>query len=366
MGENKSITFLLPRTGENPIGGFKVIYEYGNRLIERGYTVNYVYGIVSRKDIKGFLAIGYRILRLFRYLKYLHFKSYKPDSWFKTDKRSNHVLAYSLSEKNIPQSDVVIASSWATAYWLNDYKKVKQEQKFYFIQHFEDWHGGYDKVIKTWKMNLKKIVIAPWLQKIASEIGEKSVLIENGFNLEEFHLMNPIESRNEPIVMMLWHDNPFKGCKMGLEALELVKEKIPNLKVILFGVPDKPQNLPEWITYYQEPERNLLRSIYNQAAVFVGSSYSEGWGLTVGEAMLCGCAVACTNNDGYTILAKDNETALLSEVGNSNQLATNIITLLNHKEVRIRIANNGNLTAQKYTWDKSAEKFYQTIMATNS
>ena len=156
MTDSKSITFILPRTGENPIGGFKVIYEYGNRLIERGCKVNYVYGIVSRKDVKGILAIGYKLLRFFRYLKYKYFKSFKPDSWFKTDKRSNHILVYSLSETNIPKSDVVIASSWATAYWLNDYKNIKQEQKFYFIQHFEDWHGGYDKVIKSWRMDLQK------------------------------------------------------------------------------------------------------------------------------------------------------------------------------------------------------------------
>lgn len=363
MENSKIITFLLPRTGENPIGGFKVIYEYGNRLIERGCIVNYVYGIVSRKDIKGFLAVGYKILRFFRYLKYKYFKSFKSDSWFKTDKRSNHILAYSLSEINIPQSDVVIASSWATAYWLNDYKKIKQEQKYYFIQHFEDWHGGYDKVIRTWKMNLQKIVIAPWLQKMASEIGEKSILIENGFNLEEFHLTNPIDTRNEPIAIMLWHDNPFKGCRVGLDALNIVKKQIPNFNAILFGVPNKPENLPNWITYYQKPEISLLRNLYNKSAIFVGSSFSEGWGLTIGEAMLCGCAVACTNNDGYMILAKDNDTALLSEIGNSSQLANNIIELLTNKDLRIKIAINGNLNSQNYTWNKSAEKFYKTIMS---
>ena len=37
------ITFILPRTGEEPIGGFKVVYEYANRLAKDGYHINIVY-----------------------------------------------------------------------------------------------------------------------------------------------------------------------------------------------------------------------------------------------------------------------------------------------------------------------------------
>ena len=33
------ITFILPRTGEEPIGGFKVVYEYANRLAKDGYHI---------------------------------------------------------------------------------------------------------------------------------------------------------------------------------------------------------------------------------------------------------------------------------------------------------------------------------------
>lgn len=35
----KKVTFLLPRTGEVPIGGFKIVYEYGNRLAQRNVQV---------------------------------------------------------------------------------------------------------------------------------------------------------------------------------------------------------------------------------------------------------------------------------------------------------------------------------------
>lgn len=356
-----TVTFLFPRTGEIPIGGFKVVYEYGNRLIDSGINVNYVYGIASRKDLSGTIKWVYYTVRIFRYLKYRYFMEYKPNKWFNTKKGANHLLRYSLNEKYIPQSDVIIATSWTTAYWLNEYNLINSKRKFYFIQHFEDWHGTKEKVIHTWKMNLKKIVIAPWLKDIGDNLGVECFTIENGFNTNEFYLTTPIEDRDRNLAIMLWHNNPFKGCKIGLEAINIVKKEIKDFKVILFGVPKRPKDLPSWIQYYQMPKLETHRHLYNNSAIFIGTSYSEGWGLTVGEAMLCGCSVACTNNSGYTILAKNNKTALLSDVGNPKKLAENIIRLVKDDKLRIKLAKNANEEANKYTWDKSYEKFYNLI-----
>jgi hypothetical protein len=35
----KSITFCLSKRGHVPMGGYKVVYEYANRLVEKGYRV---------------------------------------------------------------------------------------------------------------------------------------------------------------------------------------------------------------------------------------------------------------------------------------------------------------------------------------
>jgi glycosyltransferase involved in cell wall biosynthesis len=360
-----SITFLFPRTGEIPIGGFKVVYEYANRLAKDGYSVNIIYGIVSRRSITNHIVrFAYYFLRFFRWLKYyLHFKDYKPSFWFVTDENINHLLRYSLAEKRIPKTDYYVATSWNTAIWLNDYKRVSIQNKFYLIQHFEDWHGPHDVVLKTWKMELTKIVIAPWLQKIAEDMGEKSHLIENGLDGNSLYITIPVSNKNKYSVIMLWHDHPFKGCNIGMEAFSKIKREIPELTVTLFGVPKTPKNLPAWIKYFQKPKLDLLRTLYNESGIFVGTSYSEGWGLTVGEAMLCGCAVACTNNEGYTVVAKNNETALLSEVGNADALSKNIIRLIEDDFLRIRIAKSGNEMIKQFTWERAYNKFLKVINA---
>jgi glycosyltransferase involved in cell wall biosynthesis len=148
-----------------------------------------------------------------------------------------------------------------------------------------------------------------------------------------------------------------KDCKMGFEALNIVKAQIPQLKIVLFGTPDQPQDLPEWYEYYQSPPQALLRKLYNQCAVYAGTSQVEGWGLTVGEAMLCGAAVACTDNKGYLEMAKDGETALVSPVGDAAALAANIIKLLENDDLRQQIAAAGHKNIQQFSQDGSCRKF---------
>jgi len=357
-----SITFLLPRAGEIPIGGFKVVYEYANRLVKDGYSVNIVYGIASVRPIENIIIrYIYYFVRFFRWLKYLFFKDYRPSSWFETDGKIKHLLRYSLSEQSVPQTDCYVATSWVTAVWLNDYKRTDIKRKIYLIQSFEDWQGPYDAVVKTWKMELTKIVIAPWLQKIADDLGEKSYLIENGFDQKLFYITIPIEEKNKYSAIMLWHDHPLKGCSVGLKALMIVKSRYQQFKAILFGVPDKPKYLPDWIEYYKTPSHETHLHIYNSSAIFVGPSNKEGFCLTPPEAMLCGCAVACTNIGGYTVVAHDNETALLSEAGNAEALADNIIRFIENDALRIRIAKSGNELIKYFTWDCAYKKFLTVI-----
>ncbi len=37
------IVFILPQEGTQPIGGFKVVYEYANHLAKRGHKVHAVH-----------------------------------------------------------------------------------------------------------------------------------------------------------------------------------------------------------------------------------------------------------------------------------------------------------------------------------
>ncbi len=354
----KIITFLLPGSSRKPVGGYKVVYEYANCLINDDYNVNIVLSATIlwkeqklRTKIKGLI-------------KYFYFKIFKnncyPYNWFPLNKNVKIYWVPSLAEKYIPNGDYIFATACETAEYVNKYSNKKGE-KYYLIQGYENWNFSEERLINTWKMPLKKIVISNWLKKIGDDLGEITYLINNGLDFNRFNRDICMENRNPKSILILYHEMEIKGFKYGLEAVKTVKKKYNDIEVSCFGIFKKPKNLPLWIKYYYLPSQKELRMLYNNASIFVGTSLGEGWGLTLCEAMQCGCAIVCTNVFGYNEFAFDKKNALLCESKNSNELAKNIIKLIENNELRCRLADNGYEDIKDFTWEKSYNKLKKIL-----
>lgn len=346
----KIVTFILPGAASKPVGGFKIVFEYANRLIKDNYQVNIVLPATLlwkerkiKEKIKGIIRYPYFKIKKSRY---------EPFSWFPLDKNIKILWVPTLEEKYIPNGDFIFATACETAEYVNKYRETKGE-KYYLIQHFEQWYFSEERVLKTWKYDLKKIVIAKWLEKIGNQNSLKTKLIFNGLDFEKFNVDIGIRERKTNKIIMLYHTLTWKGSSIGLQALKNIKKEKKNLEIVFFGAFERPADLPDYIEYYQSPNQNILRKLYNESSIYLGTSYGEGWGLTVSEAMQCGCAVVCTDVVGYKEMAFHEETALLSPAGNSKLLEENIIKLLEDNNLRIKIAENGNKFIQKFTWEKA-------------
>ena len=348
-----NITFLLSGITSFPAGGFKVIFEYANRFASEGHTVNIVMGAAT-------ISPKTTIVALFRYPYYKLKNNYSPACWFNLHPNVNCRYHFTLAERNIPESDVIFATAVETAFYLKKYKR--NVKKMYFIQDFEAWAISEKKVYKTYTFPFQKIVIAPWLQKLVQSKGSDAVIIPNGFDFEYFKINKRIEERNKLNILMMFHTMERKRCCDSISALKIVKGKYPNINIKMFGRPKCPSNIPFDFEYYQSPDKETHNRLYNEAAIYIAASSVEGWGLTLGEAMICGCAVACTDNEGFKIMAHDNETALLSPIYDYKRLAENIIRLIEDDELRIRLAKNANENIKQYTWDNSYKKFKETIL----
>lgn len=342
------ITFLLPGPGHIPVGGGKVVYEYANRLSRLGHSITVVHAASLYKDDSLYRRLRLKAGFVHRALD----RSYRPDAWFHVDPAVSLTWVPSLKERNIPDADVVIATAWQTAEWATGYS-ARKGRGFYLIQGLELWSGHEDRVYETWRSPLRKIVIARWLEDIAKSLDRDAAYIPNGLDFEVFDVDRPICERPPLRVAMLYHSADYKGAQDGIEALRLVREQFPELQAVLFGVPPRPAGLPEWFTYYRCASPALLRTIYNDASVFVAPSWTEGWGLTASEAMMCGAAVAATDIGGHREFAIDEQTALLSPPKNPERLANNVLRLLQDKELRQVIAKRGRTHVSQFTWERA-------------
>ena len=352
------ITFVLPMYLDSPSGGFKVVYEYANRLQERGHQVSVVHprNLGPRHEVK-------EMVKSILWGARLKLKHRPLIPWMGIHPGVNLALVPDLREEFIPDGDAIFATAYQTAFWVNDYGKRKGG-KFYLIQSYEDWNGPEDEVRKSWLLPLHKVVISQWLMNMALQYGEedRTDYIPIGLDLTHFRITVPIDKRKTPRVGMLAHPNENKGMKDGIAALEIARAELPDLQAVLFGTHPRSAGIPEWAEYVYRPSSEQLVELYNSCQVFQNPSWAEGWGLPAAEAMACGCALVSTANGGVNEFAANDRSALLAPVKAIGELARQSLRLLRDEKLRRRIAQDGNKQVQQFTWDRAVNSLEKLLV----
>lgn len=355
--ERQCLVFILPARDEAPVGGYKVVYRYADLFALEGCEVHLVYPHVKPEFLAGvrnpLLHLKMRLGFLYRHCIR---KQFRLGDWFAFQGKVHRDYFFTVGPYlpfRYARSARFIATAVETAYWVSAMHGVAGSRGYYFIQDFENWKHTDGYVLDSYRMPLKKAVIASWLKDKVAEAGEDAELVPDAVDPAEFSLTQDIASRNPFEVALLYHTDERKRTDDILAALAKVKEACPQLHATAFGVEPRPEGLPDWYSYVQRPDGETHRRIYNQAAVFVAASRAEGWGLTVCEAMQCGCAIACTDAGGFREFCTDGETALMSPPLDVEALAENVRRLVEDDEFRIRLAAAGNRAIQNFTWERS-------------
>lgn len=352
MNQSTKINFILPFKPRRPAGGFRVMYEYANRLAQKGYDIHLIYPLETQ-------FMEYRMPYILRYLS-SKIEGFSTSRWFKFDPRIKMSYVPMVEEKYLPDADIVIATWWSTVLEMSKLSPSKG-RKINLIQGFENWEGRVDLLYKSYDLpEVTNVVVASYLHDIVRQHTRKPIeIIHNAISKTDFDIDLPIEDRNPNKVTMTYSVQPIKGSQFGLEALLQAKEEIPELEVELFGVCPEPANLPSWVSYHRAP--NNLREIYNRNAILLSNSFTEGFPLTPAEGMFCGCALICTDIEGHKEFAMDEDTALLVEVKNVDQMASKIVELVKNSNKRCMLATRGNQYIQRFVWDNSVDKMARVI-----
>lgn len=346
------VNFILPFKPRRPAGGFRIMYEYANRLAMKGYKVHLYFPLKTP-------FMNYRLPYPARYIL-SKIERFDTDKWFDFNPAVTMSYIPEVKDKYIADANIVIATWWATATEMGKLSPRKGK-KINLIQGYENWEGHEDLLLASYDMpEITNIVVASHLKRIVEQHTTKPVvLIENAIDSQKYHILtDPIE-RNPSTVIMTYSLQEIKGSAFGLEALKIVKEKVPELQAVFFGVCPTPERLPDWITFHRDPKN--LEKLYNDNAIFLSNSLTEGFSLTSAEAMSCGCSLICTDIEGHREYAVNVRNALIVEPRNPQQIADRICYLIQNNEERIRLAMNGNKDIQRFSWDNAAKKMEETI-----
>ena len=343
-------TFLMPAYFRFPIGGYRVVFEYADFLASRGHRVKILFPRVKQAASR-FPVLDRLIDKLWP-LK-IRLQNRPPIPWhhFKPGVSLHFVGA--IDESSVPDGDVIIATAWTTATAAATLSERKG-RKFYLIQSHETWDGAAEAVNATWRLPMKKIVIADWLRELGEQLGCADLRhIPNGLDLDLFRVLTPPEERAVS-VLSIHHENPVKGVPDALAVLAQYNEEFPDVPVTLFGTKPRPADLPGWMGYVENPDqKKLVSDLYNRHAIYLGASLAEGWALPPAEAMACGCAFVGTTIGGFRDYAKDGDTALLSAPGDRAGMLANLVRITLDARLRRDIQRSGTENIQKFTWDRA-------------
>jgi glycosyltransferase involved in cell wall biosynthesis len=348
------INILVPFVPNKPGGGLRVMFEYANRLSVLGHDIKIYFPVTSAffemSKIK-------RIVKFF-YYKYVYGKIPR---WFDLEGSVKTQVIYQINDAALRDADVIFSTWWGLCYDIKELSAAKGKH-FNLVQDIENWDGFDDEVLQSYTVSkAENVVIAKYLYeyigKVTSRFPHKvSFAIDNS----RYKIQVPVSDRERHSVCMLYSLEPRKGSIYGLEAVNILKRRYPDLRVSMFGVLARPAGLPDWIEYFEN--YNDIPGLYNASAIFIGPSNQEGCALPPMEAMYCGCAVVCTDIDGHKDYAVDLETALLARPGDSQDIALKVQSLLDDDMLRLKIAETGNAFVNNFSWTRSTKELEEIFI----
>lgn len=352
--EKIKINIVLPAIGHS--GGMNVIYNHVRELKLLGNDV-YIYKPVKASNLKRY---KYNYINKIHQI-YCTFKSLYSFLFSRKSVDDHFVL--SIKDKYIRNADVIIATSWDSAYLVDKLESAKGK-KFYFIQGFEVWDNK-EMGLNSYKLSLNKIVVSSWINEQLQKclkLGPFPIVL-SGLDCSCFYNNQKDYKLNGGIIkcLMLNHQLEQKGVIYGIKAFEYVKSKYPNIELRMFGMCKQNELINNYYDYYENPTPNKLRKLYCETDIFIFPSIEEGWGLTPLEAMACKCAIVGTNTGFVLDLGKHGENMMVSEAKDYQSMADNIIELIENAVLRKKISENGYNMIQHYNWNYASKNLIKVI-----
>ena len=228
----------------------------------------------------------------------------------------------------------------------------------YFKKDFRDnlYYFLYKILLKYCSSCTKMISVSNAIDKLLVEkklnINEERRFIKNNAipklseSLNREQLRDDLKlHKNDFVVLFVGRLAPQKSVNTLLAAINLVKDKITNLKCLIVGEGLLKKELENQVIDLNIKDIVEFRGVttnpvkyYCASDIFVLPSLFEGLVTVVLEAFRSGLPVVVTNIDGNTELVRENENGLFFEVGNEIQLAEKIIHLYLNNEDRNRLS----------------------------
>lgn len=187
-------------------------------------------------------------------------------------------------------------------------------------------------------------------------IEKEKYVIEN-FDKSEYRRKLGLKD-DDFVILVLAELNKNKNHIQLIKAMNLLKDKYPNIKAIFAGTGPLEEEIKKQIKEHGLEEkisllgwRNDVKELINLSDVVGLFSQREGLGKCLLEAMICGKSVIATNTRGPRELIQPNQSGYLFAIDDIEATAKSIESIYTDIELRNMFETKGLDTANKYLLD---------------
>ncbi len=237
-----------------------------------------------------------------------------------------------------------------TAKFLNKAKSIATVSEF-----------SKQDIIFHYKIPGDKIDVVP---NAAKEIFQPS-------NKEEKQITKERYTKGKEYFVYAGAIHPRKNLITLLKAFSVFKRRQQtNMKLVLAGrLAWKYESFTESLKTYKYRNDVVMTGYLGEEelAKIIGSAYAlvypslfEGFGVPLLEAMRCEIPVITSAGSSMQEIAED--AALFTDANNYNDIADKMMQIYKDENLRNGLIQKGKYIVQQYSWDKTAELFWQTIL----
>lgn len=195
-------------------------------------------------------------------------------------------------------------------------------------------------------------------------------VIHNGVRKPAFQTLP--KKKKQPTVIFLGFLEKDKGIRDAILAFKIISQYKEGAQfwVVGKGRPSYVENLKKLvkklrlvnkIKFFGFVSEKKKFELLAKAHILINPSVKEGWGLVVIEANTVGTPAVVYNVPGLRDSTKNGKTGLICQQNTPQELAENVLKLLDDKKLYQQLQKNALVWSKKFSWQKAGQKSLELI-----
>ena len=275
-----------------------------------------------------------------------------------------HHLVGPAQIKDLPASDIAVATLWTTAYDVLRYQRTNG--KFYFVQDYEPAFQAANEVFalaeQTYRFGFVGIANTPGVAERYGAYGNDVISFVPGVDPAVFYPSDRNGNRGSGPIRIVFYGRPTNdrnGFELGIEALRRVKARFgADVDIVSVGADFDPAEYGLTTTL---TNRGVLPSLEDVAALYRNSDIGLVFMFTAHpsyqplEYMASGCATVTNVNEANMWLLEHERNALLTPP-TASATADSIGRLVDDSALRSSIRAAGLETVSSFEWEPQLDR----------